>query len=89
MNYSKNVAVRATIVWFWFCSDLWDNSRQNNMQIVEIHQKLIKQEPFMTSFFKNDDGQAAVVGVRFWIKIQNCETILVKMVCELFKSVKK
>jgi hypothetical protein len=43
----------------------------------------------MTSRFKNYADRAAVVGIRFWIQIQNGETIHVKMVFKLLKLVKK
>ncbi len=59
------------------------------MRIVEIRQKWPNRSLIITSHFKNDADRAAVVGVQYWIQIRNCETILVKMVCELLKSVKK
>jgi hypothetical protein len=68
---------------------LWDNSRQIEARIFKIRQKFSKQDPTMIPYFENDAYPAAVVGFKFWIEFWYCETILVKMVCELLKSVQK
>ena len=61
----------------------WENSRQIETWIFEFRQKL-------TGTGANYDAfPAGVVGFQFWIEIRNCETILVKIVCKLLKSVKK
>ncbi len=40
---------------------MWDNSRQNEVPIFEIRQKLAKQEPILVLYFENDANPAAVV----------------------------
>ena len=66
---------------------LWDNSRQIEARIFKIRQKLSEQDPTLIPYFENDAYPAAVVGFKFWIEFWYCETILVKMLCELLKSV--
>jgi hypothetical protein len=41
----------------------------------------------MITLLENNADGAAVVGFRFHINIQNCETTLVKIVCNLLKSI--
>ncbi len=43
----------------------------------------------MTLYFDNDAFRATLVRFKLWIKNPNCETIIIKMVCELFEFVKK
>jgi hypothetical protein len=69
--------------------DLWDNSRQIDMRIVEIRRKLLEQKPIFGYVLWKQRYQTALVGFRFWIEIRNRETILVKMVAELLKSARK
>ncbi len=47
-----------------------------------------KQEPILIFYIWNEADQAAVVGFKFLIDIQNCQTILVKMMGKVTKSVK-
>ncbi len=57
--------------------------------IIEIRLKVTEQEPILIPDFENNANQAAVAGFQYWIGIQNCETILVRMVSRLLKSVIK
>jgi hypothetical protein len=45
----------------------------------------IEQEPILVLYFENDAKQAAVVEFLFLIEIPNCETLLLRMACELLK----
>ncbi len=60
-----------------------------DVQIFDIRQKFTNQEPVLVPYIENDANQAAVVEFWFLIKNQNCETILIKMVCKLLKFVQK